>query len=113
MGLMLYLIYHHSNLNNYQVELLNYLMKKQMFTKSDANGDGVLTKDEFPPFASKVTAMENLPSAVEFDETRRQPAHEGAIMGDEHERAWKIQQIFFQPSDRVDIEMVGRFVEQQ
>ena len=39
-------------------EVAQNLMKKQMFTKSDKNGDGVLTKDEFPPFVPKLAAMD-------------------------------------------------------
>jgi len=60
-------------------EVAHNLMKKQMFTKSDANGDGVLTKDEFPPFASKVTAMDtNGDGTVTRDEMKAARAARGA-----------------------------------
>ena len=60
-------------------EVAQNLMKKQMFTKSDKNGDGVLTKDEFPPFASKVTAMDtNGDGTVTRDEMKAARAAKGA-----------------------------------
>ena len=34
-------------------------------------------------------------------------------MGDKHDRALVIEQVFFQPVDGIDIEMVGRLIEQQ
>lgn len=39
-------------------ETAQTMMKTQMFKKLDQNGDGVLTKDEFPGFAAKMKAMD-------------------------------------------------------
>ena len=39
-------------------ETAQTMMKTQMFKKLDKNGDGVLTKDEFPPFVAKMSAMD-------------------------------------------------------
>ena len=39
-------------------ETAHTMMKTQMFTKLDKNGDGVLTKDEFPPFVAKMSMMD-------------------------------------------------------
>ncbi len=35
------------------------MMKKAAFAKLDKNGDGVLTKDEFPPYLAKLSAMDS------------------------------------------------------
>jgi Ca2+-binding EF-hand superfamily protein len=59
-------------------EVARNLMKKQMFTKSDKNGDGVLTKDEFPPFVSRMTAMDtNGDGTVTRDEMKAARAARG------------------------------------
>ncbi len=34
------------------------MMKTQMFKKLDKNGDGVLTKDEFPAFSAKLKTLD-------------------------------------------------------
>jgi Ca2+-binding EF-hand superfamily protein len=39
-------------------ETAQTMMKTQMFKKLDKNGDGVLTKDEFPPYVAKMSAMD-------------------------------------------------------
>jgi Ca2+-binding EF-hand superfamily protein len=39
-------------------ETARTMMKTQMFAKLDKNGDGVLTKDEFPPSVAKMSAMD-------------------------------------------------------
>jgi hypothetical protein len=52
-------------------------------------------------------------ATVDFDDARRERAQEAAIVGDEHDAAGKIEQQFLEPVDRLDVEMVGRLVEQQ
>ena len=52
-------------------------------------------------------------AAVELDDPGRQFFQEHAVVGDENERAAGARQECFQPADRVDVEMVGRFVEKQ
>jgi Ca2+-binding EF-hand superfamily protein len=39
-------------------DTMHTMMKKQAFVRFDTNKDGVLTKDEFPPFAKEVAAMD-------------------------------------------------------
>jgi len=39
-------------------ETMHAMMKKQAFVRLDTNKDGVLTKDEFPPFAQHAAAMD-------------------------------------------------------
>ncbi len=39
-------------------DTMRTFMKTQMFTRLDKNADGVLTKDEFPPFAQRMSAMD-------------------------------------------------------
>ena len=52
-------------------------------------------------------------AAIELDDPRGERRQEGAIVRDEEERAWITAQVFLEPADRVDVEMVGRLVEQQ
>ncbi len=39
-------------------ETAQTMMKTQMFKKLDKNGDGVLTKDEFPAFSAKLKTLD-------------------------------------------------------
>ena len=39
-------------------ETMQTIMRKQAFAKLDSNGDGVLDKDEFPPMAAHMAAMD-------------------------------------------------------
>jgi Ca2+-binding EF-hand superfamily protein len=64
------------------METAHTLMKTQMFTKFDKNGDGVLTKDEFPPFVQKMTALDtNKDGTVTCDEMKAARAAKGAQTG--------------------------------
>ena len=61
-------------------ETAQTMMKTQMFKKLDKNGDGVLTKDEFPPFLPKMSAMDtNGDGTVTRDEMKA--AHIAATQG--------------------------------
>ena len=53
------------------------------------------------------------PPAVQFDDAGSQSVEEDAVVGDEHERARKAQQVGFEPLDGADVEMVGRLVQEQ
>ena len=53
------------------------------------------------------------PAAIELDDARGERGEEGAVVGDEQERAGIAAQVLLEPADRVDVEMVGRLVEQQ
>ena len=53
------------------------------------------------------------PAAIEFQDARGDPLQEAPVVGDEQQCALKTDQEFFQPGDAVDVEMVGRLVEQQ
>jgi len=57
--------------------------------------------------------VRNAPAPVEFENPPGHIVEEIAVMGDKHHRARIIAQVMFQPGDRLRIEMVGRFVEQQ
>jgi hypothetical protein len=61
-----------------------------------------------------ITARPNteLPS-IEFHDARRQAAHEGAIVADEQQRAAKVLHHLFEPGDGIDVQMIGRLVQQQ
>jgi len=60
-------------------ETAHTMMKTQMFKKLDKNGDGVLTKDEFPPFVAKMSAMDtNRDGTVSRDEMKAAHATQGA-----------------------------------
>ena len=51
--------------------------------------------------------------AIEFDDARRQAAHESAIVADEQQRAGEIQHHVFEPGDGLDVQMIGRLIQQQ
>ncbi len=51
--------------------------------------------------------------AIEFDDAGRQPLQERAVVGDEEHRAGVIGQQRLEPGDGLDVEMIGRLVEQQ
>ena len=53
------------------------------------------------------------PAAVELDDAGRQGAQESAVVGDEYQGDAGAQQEILQPGDRLDVEMVGRLVQQQ
>ena len=60
-------------------EAVHNIMAKHMFTKLDRNGDGVLTKDEFPFFMQKLSAMDtNADGTVSHDEMKAAHAAKGA-----------------------------------
>src|SRR5258706_3600957 len=52
-------------------------------------------------------------SPIEFHDPRRQSAHEGAIVADEQQCAVEVQHHVFEPRDGFDIQMIGRFIQQQ
>ncbi len=52
-------------------------------------------------------------ATIEFDDPGGEVREEGAIVGDEEQRSRKRREVLFQPADRVDVQMVGRLVEQQ
>ena len=52
-------------------------------------------------------------AAVEIDDPGSQSLQEAAIVGNENQSAVKSEQQVFEPQDRIDIEVVGGFVEQQ
>ena len=52
-------------------------------------------------------------AAIEFDDARGHAVEERAVVGDQHHAALEAAQQFFEPGDRIEIEVVGRFVEQQ
>ena len=52
-------------------------------------------------------------AAVDLDDAGRQRAQEFAVVGDEHHAAAEVLQEFLEPGDRLDIQMVGRLVQQQ
>lgn len=59
-------------------ETAKTMMKTQMFTQLDKNGDGVLTKDEFPPFVAKMSAVDaNGDGTVTRDEMKAAHAAHG------------------------------------
>jgi hypothetical protein len=50
---------------------------------------------------------------VELDDARRHAVQEGAVVGDGHHAALEVDQQLLQPLDRVQVQVVGGFVEQQ
>ena len=52
-------------------------------------------------------------TTIELHDASGDAAQETAIVGDEQKRRGKSRQELFQPDDRVDVQMVGRLVEQQ
>ena len=52
-------------------------------------------------------------AAIELDDPRRQPLQERAVVGDEHHGAVVLGEKALEPLDGVDVEMIGRLVEQQ
>jgi hypothetical protein len=63
-------------------EVVHDVMAKQMFARLDKNGDGVLTKDEFPPFVQKMAAMDaNGDGTVSRDEMKAAHAAKAAQNG--------------------------------
>jgi hypothetical protein len=53
------------------------------------------------------------PPAVELDNARRQPPHEGAVVADEQQRPGELGHVVLQPGDGLDVEVIGGFVQQQ
>ena len=53
------------------------------------------------------------PPAVQLDDAGGQAVEEDAVVGDEDERAGEAQQVGFEPLDGADVEMIGRFVQEQ
>ncbi len=63
-------------------EVVRTVMAQQMFAKLDKNGDGVLTKDEFPPFVQKMAALDtNGDGTVSRDEMKAAHPGKGAQNG--------------------------------
>ena len=52
-------------------------------------------------------------ATVEFDDARGNSAQKGAVMRHEQQRARPVDQKVLDPGDAVDVQMVGRFVQQQ
>ena len=52
-------------------------------------------------------------AAIEFDDAVGDVVEKAAVVGNHHDAAVKLLQQAFQPQNRVDIEVVGRLVEQQ
>ena len=51
--------------------------------------------------------------ALEGQNVRRYPIEKPAIVGNDEYRAGKVEQSFFQGSQRLDIQIVGRFIQKQ
>jgi len=60
-----------------------------------------------------VTWPRREPAAIELDDPGREPLEKGAVVGDEDHRAGIFEQEGLEPLDRLDVEMVGRLVEEQ
>ncbi len=52
-------------------------------------------------------------AAVDLDDARGQRLQEGAVVGNEHQRARELLEEVLQPGDRLDVEVIGRLVQQQ
>src|SRR5258706_47523 len=51
--------------------------------------------------------------AIELDDPRREPPEKRAIVRDEHDCARVTREEILEPDDGIDVQMIGRFVEQQ
>jgi hypothetical protein len=76
----------------------------------------------FPPPRGSCLALEvgvviagpaHKAAAVEFDDAGGELAQEGAVVGDEEKGELGFKEKLLEPEDRLEIEMVGRLVEQQ
>ena len=75
-----------------------------------------LSRQPLLPFPKKglvVAGPRGQLPAVDFDDARGDPLEEGAVVRDEEQRAGKLGEEGFQPDNRVEIEMIGRLVEEQ
>ncbi|MNQ09205.1 hypothetical protein D3C85_220170 [compost metagenome] len=52
-------------------------------------------------------------AAIQFEDARGEVLQEGTVVRDEQHGALEILQGFFKPGNRTDVQVVGRFVEQQ
>ncbi len=52
-------------------------------------------------------------ATIQLEDAGRQGLQEGAVVGNEQHRAVEAQQRFLEPGDGADVQVVGRFVEQQ
>src|SRR4030095_967996 len=52
-------------------------------------------------------------AAIELNDASCQSANKGSVMGNKHDRSVVVKQISFQPIDGIDVEMIGRLIEQQ
>ena len=52
-------------------------------------------------------------ATIELDDPRRDGVEEGAVVGDDHDAALEADEQLLEPGDRVEVEVVGRLVEQE
>ncbi len=62
---------------------------------------------------AKLPGYEQQLAAVELDDARRHPVQERAVVGDGDNAAAEVDQQVFEPFDRVEVQVVGRLVEQK
>ncbi len=61
----------------------------------------------------EVAGKAHQPATVEFEDAAGDGVEEGAVVGDHHHGAGEVADQTLQPEDAVDVEVVGRLVEQQ
>ena len=65
------------------------------------------------PIGRIVSKQVGLPAPVELDDAGGEPPEEHPVVRDEDERAAVAEQELLEPADRLDVEVVGRLVEQE
>src|SRR6266436_1295101 len=60
-----------------------------------------------------IALVGNAAAAVELENPASDVVEEVAVVGDDQDRTRVVAQVGFEPVDRLGVEMVGRFIEQQ
>ena len=75
-------------------------------------GEGLKLADLFGAFEARLVFADGDAPVIDFPNVGRQTLNQIAVMADQQNRAFKIQQHLLQRLLCLDVEMVGRFVQQ-
>ena len=91
----------------------DFFLRQQFVETGTVLGFVVLTLGQTALVIAPIAGPGRDRAAVDFDDAGGQILQKTAVMGDEQQTAFPLQQGFLQPIDGFDIEVVGRFVEQK
>src|SRR6266853_414090 len=91
----------------------DFLLREDLVELALMHGLGFETFRLLFPIGAVVARIRAQVSAVEIDDPQRDRIEEAPVVRDEQHAAREAKQRLFQPFDRGEIEMVGRFVEEE